>query len=254
MGFHIDATDRPVFRVRHRYGFAPPQREFWLRPRSVSASTSFLIREFHSAEQRFEIHVDTDLTGEVFTSRATISGRTVCQRRVIGQIQQNTPVPSANPLGDTPAAGGTIGAYESPRARPRPVNAPSLPAAGIPLREPPAQPEKPNVERHVDAPKGSRWYDESAHPEDAGKGAPETPTPPAGDQTETGEKAPDGDKKAAEPAPDAAKPAATGKKADGLPKPKAKGAPDGAANDSNPAPGAAKSLDFRPLFRQGVFA
>jgi hypothetical protein len=257
MGFHIDATDRSHSEHATDTDFrAAAAGSFGFGPWSVSASTSFAYVSSTRQNSDSEIHVDTDLTGEVeihFKSDY-FSVERFANAGVIGQIQQNTPVPSANPLGDTPAAGGTIGAYESPRARPRPVNAPSLPAAGIPLREPPAQPAKPNVERHVDAPKGSRWYDESAHPEDAGKGAPETPTPPAGDQTETGEKAPDGDKKAAEPAPDAAKPAATGKKADGLPKPKAKGAPDGAANDSNPAPGAAKSLDFRPLFRQGVFA
>lgn len=168
MGFHIDATDRSHeehatdldFRVAAAgsYGFGP-----W----SVSASTSFAYVSSTRQNSDSEIHVDTDLTGEVeihFKSDYFPVER-FANAGAIGRIQSNTPVPEANPLGDAPAAGGTVGAYQSPRSRPRPTNAPTLPPVGSPLPQPrtPVQPTQPVVARHVDAPKGSRWYDPTAH-------------------------------------------------------------------------------------------
>lgn len=173
MGFHIDATDRSHeehatdldFRVAAAgsYGFGP-----W----SVSASTSFAYVSSTRQNSDSEIHVDTDLTGEVeihFKSDYFPVER-FANAGTIGRIQSNTPVPEANPLGDAPAVGGTVGAYQSPRSRPRPTNAPTLPPIGSPLPEArtPVQPTRPVVERHVAAPKGSRWYDPSAHPDNAG--------------------------------------------------------------------------------------
>jgi hypothetical protein len=213
-----------------------------------------------------DIHVDTDLTGEVeihFKSDYFPVER-FANAGTIGQIQQNTPVPSANPLGDTPATGGTVGAYESPRTRPRPSNTPALPPAGSALPPPPepAQPAKPSIEvRHVDAPKDSIWYDKSAHKDDATPGAADPSaapaTPPAGDKAggddkpsggekPSADKEAAGDKKAA-PSPDAP---VTGKKGSGSNKPKGANQPDAVKDPAS----VTKSLNYRPQFGQGVFA
>jgi len=185
MGFHIDATDRSHEEHATDLDFrAAAAGSFGFGPWSVSASTSFAYVSSTRQNSDSEIHVDTDLTGEVeihFKSDYFPVER-FANAGTIGRIQGNTPVPEANPLGDAPAAGGTVGAYQSPRSRPRPTNSPTLPPIGSALPEPrmPVQPTPPVVVRHVDAPKDSIWYDPSAHSDNAGgdgsaqKGADQT--------------------------------------------------------------------------------
>ena len=172
MGFHIDATDKTHDEHATDVDFrAAAAGSFGFGPWSVSASTSFAYVSSTRQNSDSEIHVDTDLTGEVeihFKSDYFPVER-FANTGVIGRIQSNTAVPEANPLGDAPSAGGTVGAYQSPRARPRPASTSTLPPLGtLPEARMPTKPVKPEVERHVDAPKGSRWYqggDEKAVPE-----------------------------------------------------------------------------------------
>jgi len=174
MGFHIDATDRTHEEHATDLDFrAAAAGSFGFGPWSVSASTSFSYVSSTRQNSDSDIHVDTDLTGEVeihFKSDYFPVER-FANAGTIGRIQSNTPVPDANPLGDTPPVGGTIGAYQSPRARQRPTNAPTLPPIGSPLPEAraPVQPTDPaGGRRHVEAPKDSIWYDPSAHSDNAG--------------------------------------------------------------------------------------
>ncbi len=199
MGFHIDATDRSHEEHATDLDFrTAASGSFGWGPWSVSASTSFAYVSSTRQNSDSEIHVDTDLTGEVeihFKSDYFPVER-FANAGTIGRIQSNTPVPEANPLGDAPAVGGTVGAYQSPRARPRPTNVPTLPPIGSPLPEArtPVQPTRPTVERHVDAPQGSRWSDPSAHPDNAAQGG-------GGDGQGTENQAQGGRAGSAQPAP-----------------------------------------------------
>jgi len=176
MGFHIDATDRS--HEEHATDLdtrAAAGGSFGFGPWSVSASTSFAYVSSTRQNSDSEIHVDTDLTGEVeihFKSDYFPVER-FANAGTIGRIQQNTPVPEANPLGDTPAVGGTVEEYKSPRSGSRPTGATTLPPLGtLPEAKVPVKPTEPDVKRHVDAPKDSIWYDKSAHPDggDGGSG------------------------------------------------------------------------------------
>lgn len=192
MGLHIDATDRSHEEHATDLDFRTAAAgSFGFGPWSVSASTSFAYVSSTRQNSDSEIHVDTDLTGEVeihFKSDYFPMER-FANAGTIGRIQANTPVPEANPLGDAPAAGGTVvQPYVSPRARPRPVNAPTLPPAGtLPAPQAPVQPTAPVVERHVDAPEGSIWHDpsQSGQGGQAGRGG-QNQQPTTGAQPATG--------------------------------------------------------------------
>lgn len=195
MGFHIDATDRlhqehatdMDFRVAAAgsFGFGP-----W----SVSASTSFAYVSSTRANSDDEIHVDTDLTGEVelhFKSDYFPVERFL-RNDGIAKVQSNTPVPEKNaPFSEPPPVGQTVQPYKQ---EPRPKSSSSQPPIGSQLPKPklPEEPMKPKVERHVDPDK-----------EKADK---------------------KGEKKA--DTPTAKKPAAAEKKPDTSTKPPAKTAPD----------------------------
>jgi hypothetical protein len=217
MGFHIDATDRTHEEHATDLDFrAAAAGSFGFGPWSVSASTSFSYVSSTRQNSDSDIHVDTDLTGEVeihFKSDYFPVER-FANAGTIGRIQSNTPVPDANPLGDTPPVGGTIGAYQSPRPGPprsRPTNAPTLP----PIVNPPPEgrtPVKPTAPveggRHIDAPKDSIWYDPSAHPDTAGgdgAGGGKQATKPADGGGGTEKPAADKSKSDAAPAKDGAK-------------------------------------------------
>lgn len=203
MGFHIDATDRS--HEEHATDLdtrAAVAGSFGFGPWSVSASTSFSYVSSTRQNSDSEIHIDTDLTGEVeihFKSDYFPVER-FANAGSIGKIQANTPNPASNPLGDAPAVGNTVEPYKSPAARPRPVNAPTLPPIGSPLPEPktPAQPTKPVVERRVAAPKGSRWYDpkdpDNPKEGDGGEKSPSTEPAKSPEQENSAGEKPSGDK------------------------------------------------------------
>jgi hypothetical protein len=159
MGFHIDATDRAHQEHATDFDFrAAAAGSFGFGPWSVSASTSVSYVNSTRANSDSELNVQTDLTGEVeihFKSDYFPLER-FANAGAISRIQGNTPVPEANtppvnPVGDAPAAGGDVGPYRSPRARPVPSRAPTLPPIGSPLPEArtPVRPTQPIVERRV---------------------------------------------------------------------------------------------------------
>jgi len=253
MGFHIDATDRTHEEHATDTDFrAAAAGSFGFGPWSVSASTSFSYVSSSKQNSDSDIHVDTDLTGEVeilFKSDYFPVQR-FANAGTIGRIQQNTPVPEANALGETPATGGTIGAYKSPRTVDRISNASKQQTPATPRTEPlmPVAPTKPVVEKKVEAPTDSIWYDPSVHHDDAGggngKGVADTPatTPPP-------------DAKTAPATPPAPADKSKGSKKGAVAK------PDPSADASNPPPasppnveGASGGLENAQSYWQGAFA
>ena len=128
MGFHIDTRDRA-------HAEAPTDLDFrhagqfqigfgWI---GGSASHSITYVNSTRANSDAEINVETDLTGEVellFKSES-FPIRRFADLGTINQVRSNTANPdenpvndgkSANPLGETPTPGGTVGRYKSPRA------------------------------------------------------------------------------------------------------------------------------------------
>lgn len=143
MGFHIDTTDRAHeeratdldFRFAAKGGV---NLGWW----SVSASTSISYVSSTRADSDAELHLDTDLTGEVdirFKSDYFPISR-FADSNAIGRIQANTAVPEANtPVtnspGETPS-NGEVEPYKSSRSRRTPRQKPTLPPIGSPLPEP----------------------------------------------------------------------------------------------------------------------
>jgi hypothetical protein len=156
MGFHIDTTDRAhaesasELDLRHsaqfQIGFG-----WW----GASASHSIAYVSSTRANSDAEINVDTDLTGEVEIHFKTESFpiRRFADAGAINQIRSNTAVPeenavagepaSSNPLGGAPAAGGTVGKYQSPRSRRSQPQQPSYrPIGTLPEARRPVAPDQ----------------------------------------------------------------------------------------------------------------
>lgn len=182
MGFHIDASERAHEEHATDADFRTAAAgSFGWGPWSVSASTSFSYVTSTRANSDSEINVSTDLTGEVeihFKSDYFPVER-FAQAGTVSKIQGNTPNPEANPLGETPPVGQTVQPPSRP-SHPKPVN--TLPPIGTPLPEAkaPVKPTKPEVERHVDAPKGSKWAEPSKSG-DSGEASPPTDAKPPDD-------------------------------------------------------------------------
>jgi hypothetical protein len=195
MAFHIDASERSHEEHASDFDFrAAAAGSFGFGPWSASLSTSVSYVSSSRSSNDGEINVATDLTGEVeihFKSdyfpveRFALPGN-------IGAIQANTPNPAGNPLGDTPATGQTVQAPAMPKHE-KPATL--LPPIGTPLPEAkmPVKPTEPDVKRHVDAPKGSKWAE--ASPDD--KGSPDDKS--SSDDKGSGEGKSDKNEKPAEP-------------------------------------------------------
>ncbi len=217
MAFHIDASERTHEEHATDFDFrAAAAGSFGFGPWSASLSTSVSYVSSSRATNDGEINVATDLTGEVeihFKSDYFPVERFV-PTGAIGAIQANTPNPAANPLGDTPPTGQSVQPPAMPKHdKPTPSYAPI--GTPPPEAKAPVKPAEPDVKRHVDAPKGSKFY-EPKPGEGDGKSNDQ-------DKAAQPDKAPDDkpapDDKAAEPAADKApdkpadkKPAGKGKK------------------------------------------
>jgi hypothetical protein len=203
MGFHIDTRDRAHaesatdFDFRHsgqfQIGFG------WI---GGSASHSIAYVSSTRANSDAEINVETDLTGEVeihFKSES-FPIRRFADLGTIDQIRSNTAVPGENPvndgrsvspLGDTPAPGGTVDRYKSPRTHRSELKAPSLPKLGVlpKVRKPEApEPVKDSLISEKYKFRGANQPDEKAK-SDKAKGDTETTKDNKSGQPEaTGEK------------------------------------------------------------------
>jgi hypothetical protein len=231
MAFHIDASERTHEEHASDFDFRTAAAgSFGWGPWSVSASMSVSYVNSSRSSNDGEINVATDLTGEVeihFKSDYFPVER-FAPAGSIGQIQANTANPAGNPLGDTPSAGQTVQPPAMP-SHPKPTT--QLPPIGTPLPEAkmPVKPTKPEVERHVDAPKGSKWAEPS--PDDKSG---------EGDKAPDAGKASDGDKAPADAkTPDKAPDKSPGKKKDSKP-----GAAKPSAPDATPEPVAAGAAGY----------
>lgn len=101
MGFRIDSTDRARAESASQFDFKNETSfgySSWLSPVSASSKTTVAYVSSSKKNSESEINVNADLTGEVdlkFKSE-TFPLERFADTGVIGNIQQNTPVPGAN--------------------------------------------------------------------------------------------------------------------------------------------------------------